>query len=154
MNALRPDVRLVDPRLLGRHQGAAFAATCVDFGFMVSLVEAGGAAPAYATALGALAGGVTNFLLSRRWAYQARHSGSVASQGVRYAAVSLGGALLNAALVQVAVSSTPLPYVLARLVGAAVVSLVYTYPLHTRVVFRVRDGSCDEPDGLAPGGPR
>lgn len=136
---------LASPRLLGRHQSAAFAATCVDFALMVSLVEVGKIGPAYATALGAMAGGVTNFLLSRRWAFRARHAGSVASQGVRYAVVSLGGALLNATLVQFAVSHAPLPYVIARVVGSVFVSVFYSYPLHTRFVFRLREASCEEP---------
>lgn len=147
-NASPPSARptgLVDARLLGRHQGAAFVATCVDFACMVALVETAGAPPASATMLGALAGGVTNFLVTRRWAFHDRHSGSVSSQALRYAAVSLGGALLNAALVQAAIDATPAPYVLARLVGSFLVSVLYTYPLHTRVVFRVREATCEEP---------
>lgn len=131
--------RLVDPRLLGRHQGAALVATGADFATMIALVEATGMPPAIATVLGAIVGGVTNFLVTRSWAFSERHSGSVVSQAGRYAVVSAGGAMLNAALVQLALASVPMSYVVARVMGSALVSVLYTYPLHTRVVFRVRE---------------
>lgn len=131
--------RLLDPRLLGRHQAAAAIATCVDFSVMIALVELGSAPPAVAAVLGAVAGGITNFAISRKWAFAARHSGSFTSQALRYAVVSFGGALLNGGLVEVALLATPLSYLLARTIGAALVSVFYTYPLHTRVVFRVAE---------------
>jgi putative flippase GtrA len=129
--------RLADARLLGWHQIAAALATAVDFALMIALVEAFGAPPGAATFLSALAGGVTNFNLSRAWAFRARHAGSLGGQAARYAVVSLGGAVLNGALVALAVRTTEVPYVLARVGIAIAVSLAYTYPLHTRVVFRV-----------------
>ncbi len=131
--------RLFDPRLLGRHQTAAVTATAVDFTTMIALVELVRVPPAIATVLGAVVGGLTNFLVTRRWAFHARHTGTVSSQALRYAVVSSGGALLNGALVQLAIVVTPLSYVVARTIGSALVSVFYTYPLHARVVFRVRE---------------
>jgi putative flippase GtrA len=131
--------RLADPRLLGRHQVAAAIATAVDFALMIALVELGGSEPSAATVASAMAGGVTSFALSRAWAFRSRHSGTMSSQAARYAAVSLGGALLNGGLIAVAVAATSIPYVVARVFIAVLVSLSYTYPLHTRVVFRVRE---------------
>lgn len=131
--------RLLDPRLLGRHQTAAAVATALDFSTMIALVELFGAPPAIATVVGAVAGGVTNFLVTRRWAFHELHSGSVRSQAARYAVVSSGGAILNGALVQLALVATPLSYIVARTIGSALVSVFYTYPLHARVVFRVRE---------------
>jgi putative flippase GtrA len=130
---------LADARLLGRHQIAAALATAVDFALMIALVELAGASPGPATVASATAGGVTNFALARAWAFRARHTGSTVSQATRYAAVSLGGALLNGALLSIAVWASDMPYVLARVAIAITVSLAYTYPLHTRVVFRVEE---------------
>lgn len=124
----------IDLALLGRHQVAAFAATVVDFSAMIALVELLGVAPPLATIISAILGGVSNFTLSRTWAYRDRHEGEVQGQASRYAVVSLGGALLNGALVGVLFS---VPYVIARVIVSAAVSLLYTYPLHTRFVFRV-----------------
>lgn len=125
---------LFDLALLGRHQVAAFAATAVDFTAMIAFVELVGLAPPLATILSAILGGLTNFTLSRVWAYRDRHEGALHDQALRYAVVSLGGALLNGALVALL---SFVPYVLARIAVSFAVSVLYTYPLHTRFVFRV-----------------
>jgi putative flippase GtrA len=123
-----------DLALLGRHQVAAFAATVVDFTAMIAFVELLGLAPPLATIASAILGGISNFTLSRTWAYRDRHDGTLHGQAVRYAFVSLGGALLNGALVALLPF---VPYVLARVSVSLLVSVLYTYPLHTRVVFKV-----------------
>jgi putative flippase GtrA len=125
----------LDLALLGRHQVAAFAATVVDFAAMIAFVELLGLAPPLATIFSAILGGFSNFTLSRVWAYRDRHEGGFHDQVLRYAVVSLGGALLNGALVAV---FSFVPYVGARIVVSIAVSILYTYPLHTRFVFRVR----------------
>jgi len=132
----RSAASFLDLALLGRHQLAAFAATLVDFSSMIAFVELAGAPPPIATFASALLGGVTNFMLSRVWAYRDRHDGSVHGQAAGYAAVSLGGAALNSILLAI-VMLAPLPYVIGRAVVSIAVSLFYTYPLHTRFVFRV-----------------
>lgn len=123
-----------DLALLGRHQVAAFAATAVDFTAMIAFVELVGLAPPLATIVSAIIGGLTNFTLSRLWAYRDRHEGALPDQALRYAVVSLGGALLNGALVALL---SFVPYVFARIAVSLAVSVLYTYPLHTRFVFRV-----------------
>lgn len=128
---------LFDLRLLGRHQAAALLATCADFAIMIALVELARLAPPLATVLSAVAGGAVNFALSRAWAFRARHRGTLAGQAARYAVVSLGGALLNGAVLAAVLAVVSAPYVLARVGVSVLVSVLYTYPLHTRVVFRL-----------------
>ena len=128
--------RLLDVRLLSKHQVAALAATAADFAVMIALVELAHLSPPLATLAGAVFGGVTNFSLGRAWAFRDAHTGSLRSQAARYAVVSLGGALLNAGLVASVLGVLSIPYVLARLLVSGLVSLAYTYPMHTRVVFR------------------
>lgn len=124
--------------LLVRHQIAAAIGTAADFGAMIALVELVKLAPPVATVVSALVGGVVNFLVSRAWAFKDQHSGSTASQGMRYALASAGGALLNAALLAAFLRLTSaIPYPFARAAVAVAVSLLYTYPVHTRLVFRV-----------------
>lgn len=131
-----PAAPLADLRLLGRHQIAAALATLVDFAMMVALVELVGAAPAYATLLSAAAGGVTNFMLGRAWAFRERHRGSFGSQALRYAVVCAGGALLNASLLGAVLAVATPSYVVTRAIVSVLVSLAYTYPMHARFVFR------------------
>lgn len=130
--------RLLDFRLLVRHQASAFIATAVDFTAMVALVELVGAPPPLATLVAAAIGGITNFILSRRWAFHELHRGSASGQAFRYALVCAGGALLNACLLRVALLLGGGSYVAARVLGSILVSALYTYPLHTRFVFRAR----------------
>jgi len=140
-------LRVLDVRLFGRHQVAAVVATMADFGAMVVLVELTRLSPPSATVLSAVLGGVVNFTLARLWAFRELHRGSVASQATRYGFVSLGGALLNAGLLAIALrlGSDAVPYVLARVGVSILVSFFYTYPMHTRFVFRVAGGSPKAP---------
>lgn len=138
--AVDPKTRLsrASGRLLVRHQVAAGLGTAADFATMIALVELLGLSPPTATVFSAIAGGVANFGLSRGWAFRRAHEGSVGSQGLRYALVSFGGAQANAGLLALVLHATLFPYPAARAAVAVVVSLLYTYPLHTRFVFRVR----------------
>ncbi|MBX3227707.1 MAG: GtrA family protein [Labilithrix sp.] len=124
--------------MLGRHQAAALAATAVDFLVMIACVEGLRVAAPTAAFGGALAGGAFNFLLSRTWAFARRHGGSFGSQARRYALVCAGGAIVNAALMALVLRAAAIPYPLARVFAAVAASVFYTYPLHTRFVFRVR----------------
>ncbi len=123
-------------RLLGRHQLAAAFATLVDFAMMVALVELAHVLPPTATLISATAGGVANFVVGRLWAFRDRHRGSMLSQGARYALVCVGGAFVNASLLGALLGLVSWPYVIARAVVSLFVSLAYTYPMHTRFVFR------------------
>jgi putative flippase GtrA len=128
---------IVDPRLVLRHQAAAAVGTAADFATMIALVELLRLAPPVATMASAMVGGVVNFTVSRTWAFRERHDGSVRSQAMRYALASAGGAVLNALLLSLVLRAASIPYPLARGAVAIAVSLLYTYPVHTRIVFRV-----------------
>lgn len=128
---------LLDGGLLARHQIAALLATGVDFTTMFLLVEAARLSPPSATLVSAILGALTNFAASRLWAYRNRHDERLVAQAVRYALVALGGAMLNAFLLASVLAATEAPYGLARAAVAVGISVLYTYPLHTRVVFKV-----------------
>jgi putative flippase GtrA len=136
LTAAQAGARLFDLRLLGRHQAAAAFATGIDFTTMVALVELAHTPPPFATLLSATAGGITNFVVSRLWAFRHRHRGSVPAQAARYALACAGGALLNATLLAAVLAAAHPPYLAARVAISIVVSIAYTYPLHTRFVFR------------------
>jgi putative flippase GtrA len=129
---------LLDARLIGRHQLAALLATGVDFAVMIALVELLRLPPPVATVLAAICGGLANFTLGRTWAFRDVHTGSLGGQASRYAVASLGGALLNGVLLASLLAVAPMPYVLARVLVSIAVSLMYTYPMHTRFVFRAQ----------------
>jgi len=131
------DAAMLDPKLVLRHQIAAAIGTGADFATMIALVELLRFAPPVATVVSALAGGLVNFVVSRAWAFRQRHEGTLRSQAMRYALASGGGAFLNAILLSLFLRAVDVPYPLARAAIAIAVSLLYTYPVHTRLVFRV-----------------
>ncbi len=59
------------------------------------------------------------------------------SQALRYGIVSFGGALVNASGLALLLRTVTIAYPIARVAVSVLVSLLYTYPLHTRFVFRV-----------------
>jgi putative flippase GtrA len=126
---------------LGRHQVAALAATAVDFAAMIVLVERLALSPVTGTAIGASLGGITNFVLGRRWVFP-RHSGHWAAQSSRYAVVSAAGAGWNALGEHLVHDVAGMQYVLARVIVSIGVSLLWNFPMQRRFVFR--EGRADD----------
>lgn len=123
-------------RLLGKHQLAALAATAVDFGMMVALVESHATGPVLATAIGAVCGAITNFLLGRNWIFPGATIARVQAQAIRYGMVSATSLGLNALGVFVLSTLFLVPYLLSRLAIALIVSIGWNFPLHRHFVFR------------------
>lgn len=124
--------------LLVRHQIAAAIGTAADFGAMIAGVQLLHLSPPVATLISAMVGGIVNFGVSRTWAFDQTHSGSLGSQAWRYAVAMVGGAALNALVLAGILAVIAMPYPFARAFVAVAVSLLYTYPVHTRLVFRVK----------------
>ena len=120
---------------LGRHQVGSAIATGVDFAAMIVLVQCAGVSAVAATAVGASLGGVTNFLLGRRWIFR-RHSGHWTGQAVRYGLVSAASAGLNALGEHGLHDVARLQYVLARVIVSLAVGLLWNFPMQRWFVFR------------------
>jgi len=121
--------------MVGRHQIGAFIGTCVDFGTMILLVEALGAPPTAAAAVGATLGGVTNFILGRSWIFRSR-SGAASWQAARYAMVSGCSAAWNALGEHIVHDLGHVRYLVARAFVAFAVGVLWNFPMHRRFVFR------------------
>lgn len=121
--------------LLLKHQIGGALAAVVDFTVMTLAVELLDVAPVPATALGALVGAVTSFLLGRRWVFQAT-AGQVGGQAVRYALVSAGSLGLNSLGEYLFLRYTSLHYLVARLIVATAVGIGWNFSMHRWFVFR------------------
>jgi putative flippase GtrA len=142
MSSLDPGAPSVQPekartvaQMLGRHQIASILSTSVDFGTMTLVVELLGGSAVLGTLIGASLGAVTNFQLGRHWTFGATQ-GPVAGQALRYALVSAGSAALNALGEHGLHDRLGLHYLLARIVVAVLVSLLWNFPLQKRFVFQ------------------
>jgi putative flippase GtrA len=124
-------------RTLLRHQLGAVAATALDFSSMILWVEYAGASPTLAAALGAMLGGVSNFLLGRAWVFRLGQ-GHWAGQAARYALVSATSAGLNALGEHLMHDFARVQYVVARAFVSLAVSLLWNFPMQRGFVFRAR----------------
>lgn len=126
------------PKLLPtfvRHQTGSLIASALDFSTMIAVVRFFGLHPALATAVGAAAGATINFLLGRYWIFPSGR-GTAGTSALRYALVSLVSLGLNSAGEYVLVSVARVQYVLARLIVAIAVSVVWNFPMQRGFVYR------------------
>ena len=108
----------------------------VDVAVLVLLVEHGTRVPV-AAFCGAAAGAVVNFALNKYLAFRDR-SPITGRQLARFGLVAVATALLMALAMQLVAVELGVPYLLAKLICAAVVFAVWTYPAQRRLVFRRR----------------
>jgi len=106
----------------------------LDVAVLVLLVEHG-TRVAVAAFCGAAAGAVLNFALNKYIAFHDR-SRITARQLARFGTVAVATAILMALAMQLVAVKLGVPYLLAKLICAAVVFAVWTYPAQRRLVFR------------------
>ena len=118
-----------------RHQVGSLIATLVDFGTMIALVAGLGVPPVRATAVGALCGATTNFILGRRWIFRAK-TDDRKGQIARYAFTAVMSLSFNAAGEYALHYWLGIQYVVARAFVSVAVSLLWNFPMQRRFVFR------------------
>lgn len=117
-----------------RHHTGSVVASSVDFTAMVMVVQIFRASPVAGTAVGALCGALTSFLLGRAWVF--RHSDMAPTgQAFRYAMVACASLGLNVLGEYLFVVRAGLGYLGARVMAAVLVSNLWNYPLHKHFVF-------------------
>ena len=115
------------------------AATAVDVAALVLLVEVFGVAIPIAAFCASSAGAVMNFVLNKYVAFRDR-SPITLSQVVKFGAVAGATALLMALAMKLVAVELGVPYVLAKLLCAITVFMLWTYPAQRRLVFsRLRE---------------
>jgi putative flippase GtrA len=106
----------------------------LDVATLVLLVEHGARVPV-AAFCGAALGAVVNFTLNKYLAFR-DHSRISRRQLARFGLVAVATAILMALAMQLVAVKLGVPYLLAKLICAAVVFAVWTYPAQRRLVFR------------------
>ena len=109
-------------------------ATGVDVSALVLLVHHHTPVPA-AAFVGAFAGAVTNFVLNKYVAFRDPRPVTT-HQLARFGIVAVASALLMALLMEIVAVKLHVPYLLAKLVCAALVFAGWTYPAQRRVFGR------------------
>jgi putative flippase GtrA len=119
--------------LLFRFQLSAIIATMVDFSFTIFLKEACGLGYLLSASIGAMLGGITNFILGRRWVFRA--PGPRHQQIFRYCVIWGGSILLNIGAVFILTGSLHFNYIISKIIAAFMIGLTFNYNMQRRFVF-------------------
>lgn len=123
-----------NPREIAAAGFGGAVATGVDVLMLVLLVEHHVAIPV-AAFLAAIAGAVMNFVMNKYIAFR-DPSPITARQLARFGLVAVGSALLMAVAMKIVAVELGVPYLVAKLLCAAVVFAAWTYPAQRRLVFQ------------------
>lgn len=118
-----------------RSQASAAIGTAVDFTLLFFLVEYLGVWYVAATAIGAIAGGATNFYMNRSWSFGATHR-HWHLQALRYALTSGTSLALNVAGTYLLTDFMKVHYALSAALVSLSVGLGFNFPMHRYFVFR------------------
>ncbi len=117
-----------------RHQAGAVFVTALDFAVMSVFVEKLGTSAVIGTIAGASVGGVTNFVLGRKWIFTAS-DGHAGHQALRYTLVSGASLVWNATGEYLLHDRLGLQFQLARAIIAVLVSVAWNFPMQRAYVF-------------------
>jgi putative flippase GtrA len=88
-----------------------------------------------AAATGTLCGGVTHFMVSRTWVFNAQEK-KWTGQLNRYVLVWIGNLVLNVSGLWLLTRYIGLNYLIAKIITAILVAILYNYQLQKRFVFK------------------
>lgn len=109
-------------------------ATAIDVLMMILLVERFGVPVGFAAFLGAMAGAIANFTVSKYWAFR-DPSPVDPRQLATFAAVAICTGIMVATSVHVLATVVGVQYVLAKGISAVLVFLLWSYPAQAKLVF-------------------
>jgi len=121
-------------RSLLRAQVSAGVATLFDLAATVALTSSAVLPGAAAGTTGSMVGGVINFTLNRRWAYDANPDAHT-RQALRYAQVWCGHVALSYGLLHVGIDVFGWHYIPVKLAVMALLAVCLNHLLHRHYVF-------------------
>ena len=120
--------------IFAKSQIAAVLATAIDYLVLIGLVELAHVWYVFATAIAAMTGAVSNFLLGRYWSFNASND-LWHSQAIRYIFVTLGSLILNILGVFIFTEAFSIQYIISKTITALLVAVAFNYPLQRYYVF-------------------
>jgi putative flippase GtrA len=116
-------------------QASALIASLLDFITTIFLTEVIDCWYLIASIIGTILGGVTNFMISRRWVFTQGEK-EIPEQILKYMVVWIGYLLLNALGVYVITHYLNVNYVISKMAVSIILGTTYNYFLQKRFVFK------------------
>jgi len=117
-----------------RYNIVAAIATSVDFAALVLLTELFEVWYMFSAFTGALAGGVTAFVLERNWTFM-KQDGKLSVQAVKYVAMWITSLLLNISGLFLVVEYLGFDYITAKVIVAILVGIGFNFLTHKFFIF-------------------
>lgn len=118
-----------------KSQIASITATMVDFIITIVLVEFFKCSYILATVAGTASGGLTYFIISRRWVFDARE-GDINTQLIKYLLVWIVYLLISTTSVFIITHYFEVNYILSKVLVSVLMSISYNYVLNKKFVFK------------------
>lgn len=116
-------------------QAASSVASLMDFITTIFLVEVVGCWYLSASLTGTILGGITHFIISRRWVFDAGEK-EVPEQIIKYLVVWIGYLTLNGLGIFVITHYCNVNYVISKIGVSFIIGITYNYLLQKRFVFK------------------
>ena len=123
--------------LFFKAQASSLIATMVDFFTTIVLVEVFKQHYLVGGVTGAIAGAITNFMINRQWAFNAKEE-SAQKQSLRYALVWLGSLLLNTSGLYLLTHFLTIKYIISKIIISLIVGIGFNYVLQKKYVFSTK----------------
>jgi putative flippase GtrA len=122
-------------KTFAKTQIASLIASIIDYWCTIMGVELFRLLAVWASAIGTVIGGFTNFSLGRNWVFRQKED-EARTQLVRYGLVWSGYLLLTTTGVFLLTHFAGINYIVAKLSVSGVMAVSYNYPLQKKYVFR------------------
>jgi len=116
-------------------QASAFIGGMVDYAIMIVCTEVFSIHYTISILISGLIGAVVNFLINRKWTYEAEKA-DVKRQLVKFSLIVLGSIFLKSAGTYLFTNWLSIDYKISRIVTDIIVSLGFNYTLQTYWVFK------------------
>lgn len=116
-------------------QIASLISSIIDYWCTVMAVELIGIWYVWASAIGTVIGGLTNFSLGRNWVFK-RKKKQAHAQMLKYGIVWLGYLVLTTSGVYLLTHYTHLNYIFSKVFVSLFMAVSYNYPLQKKFVFK------------------
>lgn len=117
-----------------RSQIVSIVATISDFAILLFLTEIAHLWYLFSVFFGSFAGGILGFFLSRSWAFTAKE-GPIRRQAFRYLTIWISNIILTVSGVFCLVNFADCKYVWAKVVVAASVGILFSFPMQRYFVY-------------------
>ena len=116
-------------------QASSLIATGIDYAVTILLKEIFGFGVLIASAIGLMAGGITNFYINRDWVFNGNEK-EIRFQAIRYMLIWSGNFLLNICGVWLLTQFGPFNYIVSKIIVSLIVGWTYNYFLQKNFVFK------------------